>query len=79
MSSPKPNFSVYREKTLIGSRLDQAVAHRKAKADAIEQSKQGKRPTYIVKGTFYDGQPGTSIGMLNQKIKRMDWKSAKPN
>lgn len=79
MKMSKHDFSIYRETALLDSQLEQMQAHNLAKADAIEQWRQGKLPTYIRKGTFYDGQPGTCIGKYSPKRNRIYWTFAKPD
>jgi hypothetical protein len=78
MKKSKHNFSIYRGKELLDTNVEQVQAHKLAKADAIAQWRQGKLPTYILKGTFYDGQPETKIGTYNKKQNRIYWKFAKP-
>jgi len=75
----KNNFSVYRGKTLIKTKLEQFAAHQFAKSDAQEQFRLGSSPTYLVKGTFGDGETDARIGTFKQEKNRMYWKFPKPN
>lgn len=75
----KNNFSLYRDKRLIASKLEQLAAHKRAKEDAITQLKLGKTHVYILKGTFYDGKVDSRIGTFNPQKNRIYWKFVKPD
>ena len=75
----KNNFSVYRGKTLLKTKLAQAAAHTFAKDDARQQFKLGLAPIYLLKGTFGDGETDARIGTFKPEKNRMYWKFPKPN
>jgi len=70
----KNNFSVYRNKKLVASRLGQSQAHQIAREDAAAEFSNGRTPTYVLKGTFADGINDTKIGVFHRAKKRIYWK-----
>lgn len=74
----KHDFTIYRENSLIAKNVEQRLAHKLVRQDALEQFAKGFTPAYVIKGTFADGKMDTKIAVFHRIKRRLYWKFIKP-